>query len=517
MLYATVRQRKIHVKNPVTVIQNGVNVDELLLDMDDEWLGMTSIVAVFTLKYAEKATVEEKEVTVAKEISKEMLYTFGEAVMVPWECLQYTGRLSVSVTGYVDSEKVMTTMLPDSFWNVVQNGAKTGDTPLEPTQTLYEQVLAAAGAANAAASAAIDVSNQLVQDKEEGKFDGKDGVPPTVKIGTVLTGASGSMASVENVGTDTAAVLNFSIPRGLPGKDGTTPIKGVDYFDGDAPVKGIDYFDGEPGKTPVKGVDYFDGEKGCTPKKGVDYFDGETPVKGVDYFDGKDAAQIVNMVVDGNYHLIITLDNGIVFDAGYVRGAAGAGAGDMLASEYDPQSAVRLAGGIPQYVAKNAPAPDLDGYAKTEDIPTKTSQLTNDSGYLTQHQSLAGYAKTEDIPTALSELSSDATHRTVTDAERNTWNGKSNFSGNYGDLSGIPSSFTPASHNHAASEVTSGTFAAARIPSLAASKIGAGTFAGQVVANSSGQAPGTSLLRNSKIVAEETTPTVNGEIFWVRG
>lgn len=53
-----------------------------------------------------------------------------------------------------------------------------------------------------------------------------------------------------------------------------------------------------------------------------------------------------------------------------------------------------------------------------------------------------------------------------------------------------------ASHTHAASEVT------------------AGTFAGAVVANSSGQTPGTMLLRNSQLVSTETTPTVNGEICW---
>lgn len=29
-----------------------------------------------------------------------------------------------------------------------------------------------------------------------------------------------------------------------------------------------------------------------------------------------------------------------------------------------------------------------------KEVPTKTSQLTNDSGFLTQHQSLSGYAKT---------------------------------------------------------------------------------------------------------------------------
>ena len=36
---------------------------------------------------------------------------------------------------------------------------------------------------------------------------------------------------------------------------------------------------------------------------------------------------------------------------------------------------------------------DLSGYAKSSDIPTKTSQLTNDSGFLTEHQSLDGYVR----------------------------------------------------------------------------------------------------------------------------
>lgn len=110
--------------------------------------------------------------------------------------------------------------------------------------------------------------------------------------------------------------------------------------------------------------------------------------------------------------------------------------------------------------------------------------------------------------------------QTLTDAQKqqaraNIGAGTSDFSGSYNDLSGVPSEFAPAAHD--ASKVTSGTFAAARIPSLAASKITAGTFAGAVVANSAGQAPGTSLVRNSKLVAEEATPTVNGEIFWTYG
>jgi hypothetical protein len=138
VLYATVRQRKIHVKNPTTIIQNGVNVDELILEMDDEWGKLDSIVAVFTLKYSEKEEVTEGDTTtttiVSKEISKEMLHTYGQPVMVPWECLAQTGRLMVSFTGYVGSEKVMTTKYPDSFWEVVQSGPMTGDAPLDASE-----------------------------------------------------------------------------------------------------------------------------------------------------------------------------------------------------------------------------------------------------------------------------------------------------------------------------------------------------------------------------------------------
>ena len=43
-----------------------------------------------------------------------------------------------------------------------------------------------------------------------------------------------------------------------------------------------------------------------------------------------------------------------------------------------------------------------------DSIPSKTSQLTNDSGYLTEHQSLADYAKTADVNTALA-AKADAT------------------------------------------------------------------------------------------------------------
>lgn len=57
----------------------------------------------------------------------------------------------------------------------------------------------------------------------------------------------------------------------------------------------------------------------------------------------------------------------------------------------------------------------LTDYAKKSEVPTKTSQLTNDSGFLTQHQSLTDYAKKTDIPTKVSQLINDADYATKSD------------------------------------------------------------------------------------------------------
>jgi hypothetical protein len=45
---------------------------------------------------------------------------------------------------------------------------------------------------------------------------------------------------------------------------------------------------GKDGYTPVKGVDYFDGDKGA---------DGYTPIKGTDYFTEEEKAELVNAVL----------------------------------------------------------------------------------------------------------------------------------------------------------------------------------------------------------------------------
>lgn len=79
-------------------------------------------------------------------------------------------------------------------------------------------------------------------------------------------------------------------------------------------------------------------------------------------------------------------------------------AGDMFKDTYDTDgngkvdnadNADKLGGNSPDY------------YASKEAIPTKVSQLDNDKGYLTEHQSLEGYAKTKELPTKVSQLEND--------------------------------------------------------------------------------------------------------------
>ena len=66
--------------------------------------------------------------------------------------------------------------------------------------------------------------------------------------------------------------------------------------------------------------------------------------------------------------------------------------------------------------AKKADLPDLSPYAKKEELP--------DPSLYAKTTDLDIYAKKGDIKTKLSELTSDSMYRTVTDAEKETWNKK---------------------------------------------------------------------------------------------
>lgn len=94
----------------------------------------------------------------------------------------------------------------------------------------------------------LDSNNNLIitySDGSQGKVgpiptvQGKKGDPgnagaaATIQIGTVTTGAPGTQASVANVGTADAAILNITIPQGTPGAGNGDMTKAAYDKDGD--------------------------------------------------------------------------------------------------------------------------------------------------------------------------------------------------------------------------------------------------------------------------------------------
>lgn len=129
---------------------------------------------------------------------------------------------------------------------------------------------------------------------------------------------------------------------------------------------------------------------------------------------------------------------------GVVGNMENLGYGDMMKATYDADgdgvvdNAAQLGGQAPSY------------YAKATDIPAKTSQLTNDSGYITQHQDISGKLdKTGDASNVSVTFTAASTRTNVTTGDKlNTILGKIAkfftdlksvaFTGSYNDLTNKP-------------------------------------------------------------------------------
>ena len=84
----------------------------------------------------------------------------------------------------------------------------------------------------------------------------------------------------------------------------------------------------------------------------------------------------------------------------------------------------------------------LDGYATKAELPTKVSQLENDSKFINE-SALDGYAKADDIPTKTSQLTNDANYITAAQAPVQSVNNKTGaVTLSAVDVSAIPSTLT---------------------------------------------------------------------------
>ena len=154
----------------------------------------------------------------------------------------------------------------------------------------------------------------------------------------------------------------------------TQPEEPIDAADGsiwlDTDEDGLDIKPGADGITPHIGENgnWFIGEIDTgKPSRGDDGIDGKIPIKGTDYFTDDDKIEIAELAAQ-----FVDIPD------------------DYATEEYVINKIAEA--------SLSGSDVDLSGYAQKSEIPTKVSQLENDSNYLTEHQSLDGYAKISDIP-----------------------------------------------------------------------------------------------------------------------
>lgn len=211
----------------------------------------------------------------------------------------------------------------------------SGETPPPAYQSWVDEVL------QAAADAETAVSKMPYVDETTGnwfKWDATAGA--FADTGVAATGPQGEVGPKGDTGAQgpkgETGATGATGPQGPAGPANVLTIGSVTSgkvasatITGEAPnqVLNLVLEKGDKGET---------GEKGATGDTGPQ---GEQGIQGPQGSPGTDAPTITGITIrQSDYHLIVTLSNGTSYDAGYCRGASGAGTGDMLASVYDPQN-----------------------------------------------------------------------------------------------------------------------------------------------------------------------------------
>jgi len=274
---------------------------------------------------------------------------------------------------------------------------------------------------------------------------GEPGAPNVLSIGTVV---SGDTANASITGTTPNQVLNLVLPQGENGQDGQNGEDGVGIEsvvqtttsteDEGNNIVTVTLTDGTTSTFTVQ-----NGSKGSTGATGAQGPAGEDGEKG-DKGDKGDTGVGVESIEQtttshesgGTNIITATLTDGTTSEFYIKNGEAGGGGGGGTSNYND---------------LTNKPSINnitLTGNKTTSDlginIPTATSDLTNDSGFITSSS----------LPTKVSDLTNDAGYITsytetdpvfsasaaagITSANITSWNNKSDFSGDYDDLTNKP-------------------------------------------------------------------------------
>lgn len=182
----------------------------------------------------------------------------------------------------------------------------------------------------------------LQQNGEAKKLKGEqlmDYVTLSVISVTAETLPAGSQATATY--NKTTGELYLGIPQGEQGVKGDTGAQGEVGPQGETGATGATGATGPAGPantltigTVTSGIEASATITGESPNQVLNL----VLKQGEQGEQGEAAPTITNITIrQSDYHMIVTLSDGTSYDAGYCRGASGAGTGDMLASTYDPQ------------------------------------------------------------------------------------------------------------------------------------------------------------------------------------
>lgn len=467
----------------------------------------------------------------------------------------------------------------EAFADRVDTAIQTANEATEAAETATSKANIATEQANNARDVAQNVASDLVNSKNRGDFDGKDGFSPAISVSQTAEGHRLTITDAN--GTRYVDVMNGA--RGETGKGldilgtyptvdalnsaVTNPEQGDMYNVGSSAPYNLYMYDSKEG---WKDQGKLQGAKGAVFTPFVDA-DGNLSwsndgglsnpatvnIKGIqgDTPDIRLETQSMSMgnVFVTSYSLIYTKPDGTEEFVSWTDGKDGQNG--VSGGYYNP---VLSADGVlswdfinPSSMNPTPVQPWVDTKIVGEDgkTPVKGVDYFTDADIQEVAEQAAGML---DVPTGSWNDLTDKPSTFPPSTHNHSYNDLTNkptlFSGNYNDLTNKPALFSgsyndlsdkptiPSTYTHPASHpasmitglatvATSGSYndlsnkptipSAYSHPSThAASMISAGTFAGQVVANSSGQAAGSYVVRNSKLSSTEETPTVNGQICW---
>ena len=370
IITASVSGETIKLSNKLAGAAGSFNAVSLAFTFDSAWDGTTKKVYFIDRNGANAVYIL---------LTSNLLINGAYVVPIPAEPLVYAGEMTVTIKGVdfatdgTTAERIV--MSASTTMKVSEsNSPVSGTVPQEPTPTQAEQLLASVNSVTGM----------------------------TVSATALTTGEPATVTKTTN--TDDTINLAFGLPAGGKGDTGSTGAIGATgngissvVLNGDYTLT-INYTSGSSvTTTSIRGATGATGAKGDTGATGKG-------ISSVVLQSGTHAAGTTD-----TYR--ITFTDATTFDFGVYNGANGSGAGDMLASVYDPNS-------------KNA-----DSFNMANMVEGTTNKILS--------------------ATERTKLSGIATGATANDTDANLKN-RANHTGTQlkSTISDFPTTMTPSSHVH---------------------------------------------------------------------